>query len=242
MAQGPVTVERITGMAVVSVSGDYPLETMAQALADAVSSLGTADGVRVMVLAAPDGLRAASWQPIAVAAPDGTSTPATVLAALRQPTIAFAGGACLDAGLELALACDVRIAAPDATFGLRHVQHGMLPTDGGAQRLTRLVGRGHALRLLLTGDVIGAEEALRIGLVQAIGGEDEAVALARRIAAAAPVAAAYVKEAVMHGAELTLVQGLRLEADLSFLLQSTADRAEGLRSFRERKPPEYEGR
>ncbi len=167
---------------------------------------------------------------------------AAAVAALRVPTIAWINGDCLDGGLEVALACDVRVAAPGARLGLRAVPQGRLPADGGTQRLLRLVGRAHALRLLLTGDAIDAAEALRIGLVQSVGGSEAADELADRVAAAAPIAAAYVKEAVLRGADLALEQGLRLEADLSILLHTTADRAKGLASFADGTRPEYEGR
>ena len=171
-----------------------------------------------------------------------TPTPAAAVAALRKPTIAWINGDCLDRGLEMALACDVRIAAPTARLGLRAVSQGWLPQDGGTQRLPRLVGRGHALRLLLTGDVIDAQEALRIGLVQAVGDRRTVEELADRIAAAAPIAVAYAKEAVRQGEDLALEQGLRLEADLSILLHGTADRAKGLESFAAGTRPNHEGR
>ena len=96
--------------------------------------------------------------------------------------------------------------------------------------------------MLLTGELVDFTEAHRMGLVQATGGLPEARRIAEAMAAAAPIASAYTKEAALQGSDLPLAQGLRLEADLSILLQSTADRAEGLRSFRERTPPEYRGK
>ena len=118
---------------------------------------------------------------------------------------------------------------------------GTMPWDGGTQRLARLVGHGQALRMLLTGEEIDAHEAMRIGLVQLIGGFDDVKTLANKIAASAPIAARYTKEAAISGTDLSLDQGLRLEADLNVLLQSTDDRAEGLRSFVERSDPEFKG-
>ncbi|MEX2599666.1 MAG: enoyl-CoA hydratase-related protein [Dehalococcoidia bacterium] len=170
------------------------------------------------------------------------TTPGRAVSALQVPVIAAIAGDCFDGGLELALACDLRIAAEDARFAIRQVQRGGLPMDGGVQRLARLVGRAHALRMLLTGDIIGTEEARRIGLVQQTGGLEAALALAEGIAQAAPVATAYTKEAVHQGMELPLSAGLRLEADLSFLLHSTSDRSEGLDAFRDRRKPHFEGR
>ncbi len=174
--------------------------------------------------------------------PSDGVTAAGAVAGLSKPTMAWINGACLDLGLELALACDVRVAAQSATMGIRQVTQGGLPWDGGTQRLPRAVGRAEALRLLLTGEVIDADEALHIGLVQLVGDAASADEMAAAFAAGAPIAAAYAKEAVGAGSEMALGQGVRLEADLNFLLHSTADRAEGLRSFSERRPPHYEGR
>ncbi len=204
---------------------------LARALEEACARLADAD-VRAVVLTGTGGR-------FATGAAGGASA---AVAALRMPTVAWINGDCLDGGLEVALACDLRVAAPGARLGLRSVPEGRLPADGGTQRLLRLVGRAHALRLLLTGDVIDAAEALRIGLVQLVGGAEAVDELADRLAAAAPIAAAYVKEAVLRGADLALEQGLRLEADLSFLLHTTADRARGLASFADGTQPEYEGR
>ncbi len=108
--------------------------------------------------------------------------------------------------------------------------------------MPRAVGRAEALRLLLTGDVIDADEALRIGLVQLVGDAASADEVAAAFAAGAPIAAAYAKEAVSLGSEMALGQGVRVEADLNFLLHSTADRADGLLSFAERRPQNYEGK
>ncbi len=168
------------------------------------------------------------------------------VAALLTPSLAAIDGDCLDEALELALASDVRIASGASRFGMRQVADGRLPRHGGTQRLTRAVGRAHALRLLLTSDVIGADEALRIGLVQAVVPASQlapaVAALAEQIAAGGPIAAAYAKEAVAAGSDLTLAQGLALEHDLSVLLHSTDDRAEGLRAFAKRRAPSYRGR
>ena len=168
--------------------------------------------------------------------------PVAALAALRIPVVAWVGGDCHDEALELALAADIRIAGEPASFRMGHVREGQLPTHGGTQRLTRAVGRGQALRLLLTGETLDADDALRIGLVHDIADLEDAEALAASIADAGPVAAQYVKEAVAASADLPLRDGMRLEADLSFLLHSTADRAEGLRAFVEKRKPRFEGR
>lgn len=208
-------------------------------LADAVAQAADDDAVRVVLVTGEGGAFATGIEPPVQDGPPGAGS---ILAALAKPTIAYIDGECLDMGLELALACDVRYASEASTFGMRQVHGGSLPWDGGTQRLARAVGRGHALRLLLTGEVIDGREAARIGLVQRIATLDDAKAWAQRVAEGAPIAAAYAKEAATAGLDLTLDQGLRLEADLSVLLQSTGDRKEGLASFREKRKPRFEGR
>lgn len=209
-------------------------------LATAVESVADDGDVRVVIVTGADGVFASGVEPI----PDEPAPPgaARAIAALRKPTVAWIDGECLDMGLELALACDIRFASPTSTFGLRGVHQGVLPWDGGTQRLARAVGRGHALRLLLTGEVVGAEEALHLGLIQGVGDAQMAAAWAVRAAAGAPIASAYTKEAVTSAGDLTLGQGLRLEVDLSVLLQSTADRTEGLTAFKAKRKREFEGR
>lgn len=163
-----------------------------------------------------------------------------------QPIIAAINGFALGGGLELALACDVRIADADATLGLTEINLAIIPGGGGTQRLPRLVGRGKALELILTGARIPADEALRIGLVERVAPAGEALTaateLARTIAAKAPVALRYAKEAVVKGLELPLADGLRLEGDLSTLLRTTEDRVEGAKAFLEKRAPRWTGR
>jgi enoyl-CoA hydratase/carnithine racemase len=163
-----------------------------------------------------------------------------------QPIIAAVNGFALGGGLELALACDIRIAAAGASLGLTEINLAIIPGGGGTQRLPRLIGRGKALELILTGARIPADEALRIGLVERVvpGGEalKAATELARSMAAKAPVALRYAKESVAKGLELPLAEGLRLEGDLSTLLRTTEDRLEGARAFLEKRPPRWTGR
>jgi enoyl-CoA hydratase/carnithine racemase len=171
--------------------------------------------------------------------------PAEAVAAIDRPTIAAINGEAVGEGLEIALACDMRIAAEDARFGLPQVSSGTLPMDGGTQRLSRIAGKGKALEMVLTGAIIDAREAFEIGLVnKAVSREvltSEVESLAKTLAAKAPLAMRYAKEAVHKGLDLTLEQGLRLEADLYFLLHTTADRTEGIKSFLEKRKPEYKG-
>jgi enoyl-CoA hydratase len=163
-----------------------------------------------------------------------------------QPILAAIGGYALGGGLELALACDLRIASEDAQLGLTEVNLAIIPGGGGTQRLPRLVGRGKALEMILTGARVSAAEALRIGLVERVVPAGQALAaameLARTLAARAPVALRYAKEAVVKGLALPLADGLRLENDLATLLRTTEDRLEGARAFLEKRAPRWTGR
>jgi enoyl-CoA hydratase len=168
------------------------------------------------------------------------------LEALPIPTIAAVNGFALGGGCELAMACDIRIAAEHATFGQPEVNLGIPPGYGGTQRTTRLVGAGMALYLCLTGERIDATEALRIGLVQRVVPGPELLATARAlaatIAAKAPLAVAATKRAIRDGAAMPLADGLGLEALYFGNLTGTRDFREGTRAFLEKRAPAFEGR
>ena len=170
---------------------------------------------------------------------------ASAVASLEKPVIAAINGNALGHGLELALSCDIRLAAEGASFGFPQVDKGFLPMDGGTQRLSRIAGRGKALEMLFTGEILTAEEAYNIGLVNKVVKREALVSevetLAESLAGKAPIALRYVKEAVNKGLDLTLEQGLRLEADLYFLLHTTDDRTEGIRAFQEKRSPDFKG-
>jgi enoyl-CoA hydratase/carnithine racemase len=170
---------------------------------------------------------------------------AASVAAIEKPVIAAINGDAIGDGLELALACDVRIAAQNASFGLPEIEEGLIPADGGTQRLPRIIGRGKALEMVLTGEIIGAAEALENGLVTKVLPPEslaaEVEALAKAMAAKAPVSLRYIKEAINKGLDMTMEQGLRLEADLYFLLHTTGDRTEGIKAFQQKRPPEFKG-
>lgn len=169
-----------------------------------------------------------------------------LLEEMPQPTIAALHGYALGRGLEVALTCDLRIAAEDARLGLPELRLGMIPASGGTQRLARLVGPGRALDLLLAAEPIDAATALSWGLVTRVVPtadlETAAVALARQVARAAPLAARYARRAVLEGMSLSLTEGLRLEALLAAVLRTTEDRAEGTRAFVEKRQPVFHGR
>ena len=165
---------------------------------------------------------------------------------LHQPVIAAIEGDAIGQGFELALACDIRIATELSTFRLPQIERGLIPWGGGTQRLARLVGRGRALEIVLTGEGVDAQEAYRIGLASRIVPPDqltkEAMDLAREMAAKSPIALRFSKEAIHKGMDLTLQQGLVLEADLYLLIHTTKDRAEGIRAFQEKRKAKFEGR
>jgi enoyl-CoA hydratase/carnithine racemase len=167
------------------------------------------------------------------------------LADLTVPVIAAVQGAVVSAGLELALACDVRIAADDTRFALPEVGQGLLPLAGGSQRLSRIAGPAVATSMLLLGDELDAKAAHHAGIVSRVFPTEqlatEAEAMAERIAKHGPLALRYAKEAVHHGSELPLDHALRYELDLSVILQTTTDRAEGIAAFLEKRLPRFEG-
>jgi len=164
------------------------------------------------------------------------------IAVLSKPTLAIIEGVAADEGMELALAADLRVAARSARFTMGQLGSGRIPRFGGTQRLPRLIGAAHALRMLLTGAALDGGEAMRLGLVNYVVAGRRALDrvagdLTRTIASRGPIAAALAKEAVRKGCDLTLDQGIRLEEDLYALLQTTADRAEGIRAFLEKRRP-----
>jgi enoyl-CoA hydratase len=171
---------------------------------------------------------------------------ATLLASLKSPVIAAINGDALGQGLELALACDLRIAAETANFSLPHITSGLIPWDGATQRLPRLTGKTKAMEMILTGQSLDSTEAYHIGLVSKILPAKEllptVIDIAQTMTSKASLALKYAKEAIRKGLDLTLEQGLHLEADLYFLLQTTEDRSEGIRAFLEKRPPQFKGK
>lgn len=167
----------------------------------------------------------------------------TLVGEITKPVIAAIQGHCIAGGLELAMACDIRVCTPDSRFGLAEVRWGVLPGGGGTQRLPRLVPMGCALEMILTGEPIDAPRAERIGLVNGVVAADAlldtAFAMAKRIAANGPLAVKAAKRAVQYGLDGSLKEGLALEGALQKQLLQSADAEEGLRAFAERRPPAF---
>jgi enoyl-CoA hydratase len=168
------------------------------------------------------------------------------MASFPKPVIAMINGFCLGGGCELAMSCDIRVASEKARFGQPEIKLGLIPGGGGTQRLPRLVGLGNALRLVLSGDMIGAAEAKEIGLVEMVFSADELRAktleLAERIAAMSPLTLKVAKEAVRMSQRLPIEEGILYERDLFCLCFSTEDKAEGVQAFLEKRPAEWKGR
>ena len=162
-----------------------------------------------------------------------------------KPTVAAVNGFALGGGCELAMACHVRIAAEAAKFGQPEVKLGLIPGYGGTQRLPRLVGRGRALQLLLTGEMIDAQEALRIGLVNRVVPTDQlmpaATSLIQQMLMNAPLALGACVDAVDRGLQMGLDDALAMEATQFGVLVTTRDTAEGTRAFVEKRPPRFTG-
>jgi enoyl-CoA hydratase len=163
-----------------------------------------------------------------------------------KPVIAAVNGFALGGGCELAMACDIRIAAENARFGQPEVSLGVIPGFGGTLRLARLVGKGRAKELIFTGDMIDAQEAYRIGLANKVVAAEELLAKARtmatKIASKGPVAVRFAKESVDNGLEMDLDRAGRFEASLFGLCFATTDQKEGMQAFLEKRPAKFTGR
>ena len=168
------------------------------------------------------------------------------IAAFPKPTIAMINGFCLGGGCELALACDVRIASDAARLGQPEINLGIIPGGGGTQRLPRVVGTGQAMRLILSGEIVDAAEALRMGLVDGVHPAADlrgrTMELARAMAAKSPVALRMAKAAVRAAAEMPLAAGLAYETELFVTCFGSDDKREGVAAFLEKRPAEFTGR
>ncbi len=170
----------------------------------------------------------------------------TSITSIDRPTLAAISGDAVGQGLELALACDIRIASESSRFGFPHIREGLIPCNGGTQRLPRLIGKGRALQMILTGELIDAREALRTGLVNIVQPRADimkkALELAHDMTTKAPLSLRFTREAIYKGMDLTLDQGLTMEGDLYLLLFSTQDRVEGIEAFKNKRDPLFKGK
>ena len=224
-----------------------------ETLASHFAQLATDESVRCVVITGDEKAFAAGADVAELAArtptDDAFAKSRAAWAALeryRRPIIAAVNGFALGGGCELAMHCDIIIAGEGAKLGQPEVKLGIMPGAGGTQHLARAAGKFAAMRWLLTGDLLSAAEALRLGLVSEVVPDERvvphALETATRIAALPPIAVAAIKEMVLRGADLPLDAALRLESETFQRLFATEDRSEGMRAFLERRKPEFKGR
>jgi enoyl-CoA hydratase len=227
-------------------------ELMAE-IAAALSELDGDDGIRAIVLGGNENAFAAGAD-IGMLA---ESTPVSLyqserltrweaIRAVRTPIVAAVSGYCLGGGCELAMTCDLIVASDSARFGQPEINLAIIPGAGGTQRLTRAVGKAVAMDMVLTGRMLSAVEAKRLGLVARVVAREtwlaEAKRVAREIAAKSPVAVRLAKDAVDHAFEAPLAAGLEFERRSFGIARSSEDAEEGLRAFLEKRKPEFKGR
>jgi enoyl-CoA hydratase len=249
---GPVAILTVNRPKVLNALDHHTLDELGRA----VAALGEDASVRVVIVTGAGGrsfIAGADIGELAVQTPASGRELARrgqrVLDAIEQlgkPVIAAINGYALGGGCELAMACTLRIAADTAKLGQPEINLGLVPGYAGTQRLSRIVGRGRALELLLSGDQITAQEAHRIGLVNRVVPAAElthaALAWAQTLATKAPVAVRYILEAVHNGLEMGLPEAQAFEATLFGLVASTDDMREGTKAFLEKRRPEFKGR
>ena len=255
-----VSTERRDGIAVVTIDNP-PMNALSTALLEElereIDTLDEDDGVRVIVLRGGGERAFVAGADIkefpTLRESTGGGGPARGIQKLGHrmdaastPFVAAIRGFCLGGGLELAMCCDVRICADDATLGQPEIKLGLIPGGGGTQRLPRLVGQGRAMFLNMTGDFVDAETAYAWGLVERVVPaselEDVALAVAGRIAAQSPHALAVLRELARTTRDLPLEEGLRREAEGFVRCLRSADGAEGVAAFIEKRPPQFTGR
>ncbi|HTM23942.1 MAG TPA: enoyl-CoA hydratase-related protein [Vicinamibacterales bacterium] len=253
-------IERDAGVAVLTVNRPKVLNALNTQTLDelrrAILDLKHDDAVRAVILTGAGEkafVAGADINELAVQSPTGGREHAVrgqhvldLIEHLGKPVIAAINGYALGGGCELAMACTIRIAADTAKLGQPEINLGILPGYAGTQRLARIVGRGRALEILLTGDQLSAQEAHRLGLVNrvvpAASLMAEARALAATLAAKAPIAVRYILEAVHKGLEMPFPQAQIFEATLFGLVASTDDMREGTKAFLEKRKPDFKGR
>lgn len=254
-----VLLERDDGVAVLTANRPEKRNalnaTLRRELIEALDALRADDAVRVVVItgagekafiAGADVAEFAERTPVEQRSVMEQRRVFDVVAEYPKPTIAMINGVALGGGCELAMACDVRIAAESAALGQPEIRLGLIPGGGGTQRLPRLVGPGRALRLILTGELVPAAEALRIGLVDEVVADGALRARVLEVAAAmasySPVALRLAKAAVRAALELPLTAGLAHERELFITAFGSEDRSEGVAAFLARRAPQWKGR
>jgi enoyl-CoA hydratase len=260
MSYENLKVETQDGVALVTVSRPDKLNALSGRTIDeldaAFAALGTDPGVKGAILTGAGEKAFVAGADIAELAALGPAEGRAVarkgqavlsrIERLGKPVVAAINGFALGGGCELALACHVRVASEGARLGTPEVKLGLMCGYGGTQRLPRLSGRGPALELLLTGEMIDAQEAFRVGLVNRVVPKEkllaEAEALLKKMLGNGPVALRYTLEAVAAGLEMSLEEGQNLEATLFGVLCSTEDRTEGTKAFLEKRPARFKGK
>jgi methylglutaconyl-CoA hydratase len=258
-ASPPILVERRGTTAIVTLNRPAAMNALSVALveglAEAVRGLRAADDVRALVLTGAGGKafcagadlkeRRAMTVPQTRQFLDALNAAVDAVAAFPAPVIAALNGVAFGGGFELALACDLRLAADSAELGLVEVRLGIIPGAGGTQRLARVAGVAVAKELILTGRRIGAARAQALGIVSSVHAADQllaaALAVADEIAAGGPLAVAQAKRAIDGGLALPLAQGLTFERSCYEVVLASADRDEGLAAFLEKRPPVFKG-
>ena len=247
----PVVFQSTSGHQVASinfepVSGICDYMDIVWGVKDALGRLEESDEFRVVHLSSrfenflPDNVLMEST------IPSNVGLLSRLISGIALPMVADVPKNAFGLGLEILLCADVRICSWNSGFSMNQVKYGIIPHDGGTQRLPRIVGIGRALELILTGRVFDAREALEMGLVQYVSEQNGsskifAESVLEAICQAGPIATKYFKEAVKSGSDMTLRDGLILETDLNVILQSTSDRAEGIASFMEKRTPKFTG-
>ena len=254
-----ISVEKRDGIGYLTLNRPAVMNAFNRQLIDeflsALGEIGRDEDVRVVILtgagkafqAGADIAELASMSPLALLRwNEGIVRINAGLEKLRQPVIAAINGPALGGGLELALACTLRVAATSAKLGLPEVKLGIIPGTGGTQRLPRLIGKGQAAKMILTGEVISAAEALKIGLVEQVTPDRESVQgaeeLARRIMANAPIAVEMAKDSIEIGLDLPLEQAVQYSQKNCVTCFSTEDMKEGTSAFLEKRNPRFQGR
>jgi len=246
MGQNLIVTKPSAGLALLTINGkgsqNFVNSDLAVELDEICREINMDNSIHAVILSGPAGR---AFCTVIEGAETSMGPLAAPIAQLTCPVIAALYGHVTGQALEIALACDIRLATPGTRFSWPGILKGMMPSDGATQRLPRLIGKAKAMEMLLTGEIISARQALRIGLINRLVGKDvlltEAEELGRGMAEKAVLSLKYCKEAVLKGMDMTLDQGLRLEGDLYYLLQTTQDRSEGILAFREKRKAVFKG-